>query len=308
MNLEDIKSNLNELKESGIYDYETKSNYSKLFTSLYDKKEAIDFLRSKINKDITELYDRIEPNNRTITIEKIDQTAKCIEVFKQFEAKKSNDEIYKYIKNLKDDEIRAFKSFSKIYLSIIELDRNDNSTLNVFEPVNKIIKGAKFIFKQDTEIFSYGEKGENVITMEELIHLKNKINISSKEENKKETKYNSKKIEEKGSISNKNEKLVSLKEGKEKEKKQEKEDLLKVKREKLLYYKKLVSNMEIIYENMEVLRTKGNSLPIDIKIIVKYVGKEEADYYLDQKMTSFSDIETFLLNVKNDYKDKLDLA
>ena len=68
MNLEDIKKNLSEIKESGIYDYQTKSYYSKLFTSLYDKK-AIDFLRSKINKDISELYDRVEPNNRTITKE-----------------------------------------------------------------------------------------------------------------------------------------------------------------------------------------------------------------------------------------------
>ena len=44
LNLEELIKNLNELKESGIYDYQTKSNYSKLFTSLYDKKEAIDFL------------------------------------------------------------------------------------------------------------------------------------------------------------------------------------------------------------------------------------------------------------------------
>jgi hypothetical protein len=32
-------------------------------------KKAIDFVRSKINKDISELYDRVEPNNRTITKE-----------------------------------------------------------------------------------------------------------------------------------------------------------------------------------------------------------------------------------------------
>ena len=35
----------------------------------YMINKAIDFLRSKINKDIGELYDRKEPNNRTITKE-----------------------------------------------------------------------------------------------------------------------------------------------------------------------------------------------------------------------------------------------
>ena len=86
MNLEDFKKNLTELKESGIYDYQTKSYYSKLFTSLYDRK-AIDFLRSKINKDISELYDRIEPNNRTITKEKIEHFEKCVNIFKKFDTK-----------------------------------------------------------------------------------------------------------------------------------------------------------------------------------------------------------------------------
>ena len=97
MNLEDIKKNLSEIKESGIYDYQTKSYYSKLFTSLYDKK-AIDFLRSKINKDISELYDRIEHNNRTITKVKIDRFEKCINMFKQFDAETKDDELFEYIK------------------------------------------------------------------------------------------------------------------------------------------------------------------------------------------------------------------
>ena len=44
-----------------------------MFTSLYEKKEGIDFLLSKINQDIIKtkqdikaLYKKINPNNRTI--------------------------------------------------------------------------------------------------------------------------------------------------------------------------------------------------------------------------------------------------
>ena len=66
--------------------------------------------------------------------------------------------------------------------------------------------------------------------------------------------------------------------------------------------------MEIIYENMQILRSKGNNLPIDIKIIIKYDKKKEPEYYLDQKESSFDIIEQFLLNAKDDYNKKLNAA
>ena len=122
MDLAELKKNLEQLRKDAIYDYQTKNNYSKIFTALYEKKEAIDFLLSKIDKDISELYDRIDPNNPIVTIHNIDDTRKCIKIFSQFKSKKSNKEIFEYIKNLKDDEIKAFESYSKIYKSIIELD------------------------------------------------------------------------------------------------------------------------------------------------------------------------------------------
>ena len=273
MNLKDLKTNILELKNEGIYDYQTKNYYVKLFTSLYDKKEAIDFLLSKINKDISELYDRINPNNQTITIQKIDDTKKCIEIFSKIELIKDNKKIFDYIKTLKNDEIEAFESYSKIYPSIIELDRNDNFELSIFDKINDIIKKAKFLFIIETEIFTYGE--ENRITMDELIHLMNKT---------RKINFSSRKNEE------------------------EKNDILKMKTKKLLFYKNLVNNIEIIYENMQILRTKGNNLPIDIKITIQYDIKNEANYYLDQKESNFEIIETFLLNAKKDYLNKLDLT
>jgi len=60
MKLEELKENLKNLDGSGIYKAENeneienenknKNNYSNLFTSLYEKKEAIDFLRKKAKK------------------------------------------------------------------------------------------------------------------------------------------------------------------------------------------------------------------------------------------------------------------
>ena len=62
MDLEELKKNLKELKENKIYNYEEKNNnYIKLFNSLYEKKEAIDFLLSKINQNIIFLYKKFDP-------------------------------------------------------------------------------------------------------------------------------------------------------------------------------------------------------------------------------------------------------
>ena len=176
LNLNDLKTKLKKLKDLGIYDYQTKNNYSQFFTSLFRKKEAIDFLIKKINVDISILYDRIDPNSPTVTIQKIDDTKKCIEVFKQFKTRKNYKEIFEYIKNLNEDEIDAFKSYSKVFSSIIELDRNDNSALNIFNQVDNIIHNARFEFSQEIENFCY-DKGKR-ITMDELVHIKNKINIA----------------------------------------------------------------------------------------------------------------------------------
>jgi len=235
MGLEELKKILTGLKAKKIYDYEDKTNYFKLFTSLYEKKEAIDFLLSKVDKDITYLYDRIEPTNRTITIEKIKDCEECIKVFTKFKEYKNNSDLFVYIKkeftdineNIKENEkiienesikgdqkvkesvkikenekIKLFESFSKNYSSIIELDRNDNTSFNLFEKVDEIIQNASFIFKQDKEDFYYlkkektEEKGQKEKTidantnMDELIHLKNRIHIKApkKEKQKKKKK------------------------------------------------------------------------------------------------------------------------
>jgi len=139
--------------------------------------------------------------------------------------------------------------------------------------------------------------------MEELIYLKNKINISSKEASKKkEKKYKEKNIE--------GDKLKSFIESKEEtnevKKGNKNYNILEIKTEKLIFYKNLITNIEVIYDNMQILRKKGNNLPINIQIIIQYDKKNEADYYLEQKKSSFEQIEIFLLNAKNDYIEKLD--
>ena len=77
-------------------------------------KESENVINEETNHDIqnksprsdsawlSELYDRIDPNSPTITIQKIDDTKKCIEVFNQFTSMKNdNNKIFGYIKNIK---------------------------------------------------------------------------------------------------------------------------------------------------------------------------------------------------------------
>ena len=283
--LDKLKSKLEELKSEGIYDYKKKNDYYKFFDSLYEKKEAIIFLIEKTVQDIdkftSELLDKIDPNNPILTAQKIYDIEKCIEIFKvfmEFKIKRGNKEIFDYIKNLSPDEIKAFESYSEVYESIIELDRNEKFGFDIFVQIDKIITNAEFLFLKETEIFSYGE--DNKISMDELIHLKNKIYITQKDIKKIAN------FEEDG-----------------------KNYFLKIKFEKLLFFKELITNMEIIYDIMQELRNKGNNLPIKIKIIVKYNNKKEApNYYLEKKEYNFNMIEKFLLNAKNDHKKKLEEA
>ena len=59
---------------------------------------------------------------------------------------------------------------------------------------------------------------------------------------------------------------------------------------------------------MKILRNKGYNLPIkiDIKMNIKE-NNPSIIYYLDETKKSFQDIEDFLLNIKNDYINRLDL-
>jgi len=59
IDIQKFKDYLNILKKNGIYDYQNIGNYNKLFTCLYDNKEAIDFIFSKKSKEIIKLKDKI---------------------------------------------------------------------------------------------------------------------------------------------------------------------------------------------------------------------------------------------------------
>ena len=267
MNLEDLKNNLKELKEKGIYDYEKININYKLFTSLYEKKEAIDFLLSKKNQDIKDLYDRIDPTNKAITKQNIQDTEECIIIFNEFKKLNDNFKIFEYIKTkLNERQIFKFEIYSKNYLSIIELDRNDTSSLNLCQQIINYIQDATFIFRQDTENFFY--RGKEKTSMEELIHLKNKIHIKP-----------------------------------QKEAKDPKDDYQR-KCYQLIFFKNIICNLEVIYEYMKFLRVKGSSLPILISIQIKY---PEIKYFLNTKKTDFQNIKDFLFLAKTNYITQLDM-
>ena len=257
-----IKTFLIELKNNKIYDYNNIENYNKLFTCLYDKSEAIDFLFSKIDQDIKILYDRIQPTDRTISIKDIKYTEECISAFKKMKKLEDNFRIFDYIKSMDEDMISKFENYSRIFSSVIELDTFYDNSQNLFEEVHDKIKEETFNIFQDSDSFD----------LKELIHLKNKIHIKKENENEKKEIKNSedKKLNSKCKILN--------------------------------FFKDVVTNLEIINGHMRILRKKGSSLPIKISIITSIKDYEPTiKYYLDGKETEFRDIRDFLFNAKNSY-------
>ena len=194
MKLSDLRKTLKELKNNNIYDYETKSPFYKIFTSFYDKKEAIGFLLRKIDGNIENLKDKLDPTNRNISLEVIDDAIGCLNHFKEL-VKIKNTEVLDYIKSLDEKSINKFLSYSKHYPSIIELDRKTETETDIFEKVYTIIDNANFTFKLDNEYFYYriGKK-QFEINIKDLEDLKNKINVPPEIKRNNEEKKWEKKI------------------------------------------------------------------------------------------------------------------
>ena len=87
----------------------------------------------------------------------------------------------------------------------------------------------------------------------------------------------------------------------------------------LLLFKEIVNNIESIYENITVLRTKGSILPIRIKVEIEDEEKDKDEeqvnikirYFLNDKKDKeiekdFNYIDKFLTNAKNDFIKQLE--
>ena len=274
-NFQNIKDDLSRLKENGIYDYTNIGKYNKLFTCLYNKKEAIDFLFSKTSDEILKLKDKIQPTDRTISIKDIMDTEKCVLVIGKMKALKDNFKIFEYIKRLDEKTITYFENYSKVYSSIIELDDTDDDISdNVYDKVVNIIRDAILNIFQDTENLIYKNKNNEEIRKEEniiedLVHIKNQIHIKNEKESYED-------------------------------------DIIKSKCNILIFFKEKISDLEVINEYMKILRKKGSSLPI--KISVKISIKEKVptiEYFLDKEKKDFQSIKEFLFQAKNTYISQL---
>ena len=175
-----------------------------------------------------------------------------------------NFKIFKYITKILDQSvIEQFDSYSKKFEIIIELDRFYDSSEDYYIDVKNIIDKEFIVnIEQDSQNFLYtNEKDERKeISMEDLIKLKNKLhNINEKEKGKESNNITSSNIK----------------------KPKDSNDEMNKKREKLLFFKKIISNIELIVnEYMRILRTKGSSLPI--KIMIK-INKNDIKYFLGEK-------------------------
>ena len=109
--------------------------------------------------------------------------------------------------------------------------------------------------------------------MKELIHLKNRIHIKAQKRKENQNKKGSKK------------------------------DLFQVKCEKLIFFKETISNLELIYDNMKVLRIKGSSLPILIIIEINYPNIK---YSINKKDVTFDFINDYLFKAKTEQITQLD--
>jgi len=174
------------------------------------------------------LKNKIQLTSKTINIQDVDAAEVCIACISKMKDKvdqvnkEDNFNILQYIKGLDKSIIDKFEKYSQIYPAIIELDRSDNFSDNVYEQVTNIIqKDLALNISQDSENFRYYSEKEGKyldITIKDLIDLDNKIP---------------------------NEKVN--------ETKNDKNDTINEKRKLLIFFKNLIINLQIINKYMKVL-------------------------------------------------------
>ena len=141
-----------------------------------------------------------------------------------------------------------------------------------FEIIDKIITEANIIFRPDNKEFEFSYKENDKfypIKMEELIHLNNEIFLDNK---------------------------ININNSKESK---------NINIDKLLFFRNIISNIRIIYDNIDSIILKGCYLPILINIEIKY---PEANYFLNNEKKKYDIIKEYILNVKSNYENQLHSA
>ena len=89
-----------------------------------------------------------------------------------------------------------------------------------------------------------------------------------------------------------------------KKKDEEKKDLYQIKCDKLIFFKNIVSNLEVLYDKIKILRIKGYNIPIIINISIKY-PKITYKFHDEDDEKEFNDIKNYLFTIKNDYENQI---
>jgi len=72
----------------------------------------------------------------------------------------------------------------------------------------------------------------------------------------------------------------------------------------LIFFKDIISNLEIINDKMITLRQKGFNIPIVINISINY---PKVSYKLNNREIEFNKIKDYLFKVKNNYENRLNI-
>ena len=283
---ENIKNNIDKdgsleiLKKEKIYDCSNKGINIMFFNLFNNQKEAIDFLINKTPENLEIIKDKLINIDNAVKPGDIDDVSECMNFFKYNLGNcKTNFELFDAINKIDTNLYNKFKNFINIFPSLVELDNNSDNSYNLYIQANKyFIDSIYNISLNYEEKYTFFDKeGEKLINLDDIKSIKHKINIP-------------------------NEVKLRLEDNKDLPEGQEKISLEKTRL--LLKFKEVVSNIELIEQFIQVFQTKGCSLPIEIKIEIKY---PEITYYLrKKKIAAFSILSKYLLDVNNYLDDALD--
>jgi len=267
----------NKIKD--FYDLKNKGNNVEFFNLFYNQKEAIGFLLEK--KDVDIIKDKLINIDNIIKVNDIDEVENCMNFFNNdLIYCKDKLELFQKIKKIDENILNNFKKYIKIFPYLEDLYNNSDNSYSLYINAKKYFSNATYYINLNYEekyIYKDKSEEEKSVNLNTIKSIKHKINIPNDVE-------------------------IRLKENKDLPEGQDKIAIEKT--QLLLKFKEIVSNIELIEQFTSFFETKGCSLPIEIEIRIKY---PEVTYFLkDEKVPYFTDLSTYLLNVKNYLEKTLD--
>ena len=181
-------NNCLEKEEIYINNGKDDSSLIKLIRLLYDKDDAIDFIKGKEADTAQALLTRLSPTSGNLKFNDILEYQSCIAFITDINTKMNDEELLNKLKEkIKNDDINkiilTFKNYFANYGRIKILETNFDNSVDTYENIKAILNNSEFrilFFKREFKVYDDNKNVKDIIAkdLDGLIQIKDNINLN----------------------------------------------------------------------------------------------------------------------------------